>query len=84
MGVCSFSFSFSVAFRLRFWGREYELVIELAIASSFRRSLSLVREECIGTSPMSCWLRSGMKMRKSARRSGASLKSLAICLETSS
>ena len=87
-GVLSFSRSrsFSGAFRFRFCdGAGWTLTfIGLAAESSLVRRFFSLSRACEGTSSMSCWLRSGMKTRKSARRSGASLNRRAICLETSS
>ena len=80
----SFSFSFSGTFRFLFWGNAE--LDEFATISNLRLFLSkgVPGRGCAGPSSINCWLLSGMKTRKSALRSGASLKSFAIWRETSS
>lgn len=80
----SFSLSFSTTFRFLFCGSAE--LDEFATTSNLRLFLSkgVPVRGCTGPSSISCWLLSGMNTRKSALRSGASLKSFAICRETSS
>jgi len=80
----SFSLSFSVTFRFLFWGSAE--LDEFATISNLRLFLSkgVPGRGCAGPSSINCWLLSGMNTRKSALRSGASLKSFAIWRETSS
>jgi hypothetical protein len=86
-GKASFSLSLSLspAFLFRFWGspEELEWLNDSATTSNFLRPFESSPCKGMGGPSKRCWSRPGMKTRKSFASSGASLKRVAICRETS-